>query len=257
MIKFTLLFSFIILGHSSLLRAAEKPFIISGFDDVLRQAENTGLFKAALKILEKDKTFSGMPELYQAISREEESPHFVLVSGISYWFENRITKFLKKSHFPDNKLHLRNWLTQWSVENFKVDHIKNIIADRPNRKFIVIFDNSDASLGLAEKLHAEFLNTIHVVYLHQVIDKKIPSSAVSYYTAFDIALNEYAANRMNTDEVVEVGQAIVKETKVDMLFPSYAVCPEKYNPCKEVSGDILDICSKVKDHIAALCSQHQ
>ena len=46
------------------LGANEKPLIISGFDDVLRQAENTSLLKATIKIFEEDKTFSGMPELY-------------------------------------------------------------------------------------------------------------------------------------------------------------------------------------------------
>ncbi len=44
---------------SSVCAAVEKPYIISGFDDVLRQAENTGLLKASLQIFEKDKTFVG------------------------------------------------------------------------------------------------------------------------------------------------------------------------------------------------------
>ena len=127
------------------LRASEQPFVISGFDDVLRQAENTGLIKSALKILEEDRTFTGMPELYKALTHEEPSPRFVIVSAISNWFGNRIERFLTSAQFPSNKRYLRNWLTEWSIEKFKIEKIREVLQEKPNRKFIVIFDNSEAS----------------------------------------------------------------------------------------------------------------
>ncbi len=58
-----ILFLCLLLFAGTLAKADQKPYIISGFDDVLRQAENTGLIKASLKILGNDKGFSGMPEI--------------------------------------------------------------------------------------------------------------------------------------------------------------------------------------------------
>ena len=52
-----ILFVSIILALAVHAQAVEKPYIISGFDDVLRQSENTGLFNAAIKLFAKDETF--------------------------------------------------------------------------------------------------------------------------------------------------------------------------------------------------------
>lgn len=235
------------------LGAAEKPYIISGFDDVLRQAENTGILKATIKILETDKTFSGMSELYTIHANQEAVPKFIIVSAISSWFDGRIDSFLIDSKFPAHRRYLRNWLTQWSIEDFKINKIKEVLTERPGRRFIIIFDNSDASLALANKLHEQFPTQIQAIYLRQVIKKDIPSSATSFFTAFDIALAEFAADRMTANEVEIVGHAILKEQETAMLFPIYSICPKSYNACKNVSAAILPICIKVQDHVQSLC----
>ena len=238
------------------LHSAERPFIISGFDDVLRQAENTGILKATIKILEKDKTFSGMPELYSIISKQEKVPKFIIVSAISSWFDARIENFLIDTKFPLHHRYLRNWLTQWSIEDFKIRKIKEVISKRPERKFIIIFDNSDASLVLANKLHEQFPNKIQAIYLRKVIKKDTPVNAIYFFTAFDIALAEFAADRITSNEVEVVGNAILKEQEVSNIFPSYSICPKNYSSCKDVSTSILPICEKVQIHVQSLC-QHR
>lgn len=233
--------------------ALERPFIISGFDDVLRQANNTGLVAVALKIFDEDKTFAGMPELYRCISQSESVPKFVLVSAISSLFEGRIDRFLNGGGFPARRLFLRNWLLEWSIENFKVLKIKEIIEGKPGRKFIVIFDNSEASRVLAQRLPQLFPGKIQAIYLRQVVEKDASSSAISFFTAFDIALAEHGAGRMTASETAEIGEAVLKEKKIQNLFPSYANCPRDYNPCSAATKDIEDICTKVRIHIDSLC----
>jgi hypothetical protein len=235
--------------------ATEKIFIISGFDDVLRQAENTGLIKASLKIFEKDKTFSGMPELYNAITRDEISTDkFILVSAISSWFDHRIAKFLVESNYPPNRRYLRNWLTEWSIENFKISNIRHILAEKPNRRFIVIFDNSDASLKLVEKLQSEFPGKISAIYLRKVVEKKLPVGAIYFFSAFDIALNEFNSHRLGKNDVIAIGNIITATKDVENLFPKYAICPTEYNPCLGIPTELVDICSKVKLQIVKICS---
>jgi phosphatidate phosphatase APP1 len=245
----------LVLSFNSISYAVEKPFIISGFDDVLRQAENTGLLKAAIKILDEDKSFAGMPELYSAISTQESLPQFSLVSAIATWFDPRINKLLMKYQYPSNKRYLRNWLSEWSIEEFKVSKINTIISQKPNRKFIVIFDNSDASLALADELHAKFADKIQTIYLHQIEEKKLPASATKYYTAFDIAMNEYVEGRMTLGEVAKVGRAILDIQLVEKLFPSYAVCPTDHDMCPASVTEISDLCTRVKSHLQELCKK--
>ena len=214
MLKTILLFLISVLFTVPMARAEQKPYLISGFDDVLRQAENTGLIKAAIKILENDKGFCGMPELYQVISHQENSPQFVLVSAISTWFDGRIDEFLLKSRFPSNQRHLRNWLTEWSIESFKMEKIKGVLKEKPDRQFIIIFDNSDASIDLAEEINRQFPKKVVAVYLRQVQNKKLPSRVTGFYTAFDIAAKEYEGGRLSSKDVYKVGQSILNEPNV-------------------------------------------
>ncbi|WP_413290640.1 phosphatase domain-containing protein [Bdellovibrio sp. HCB337] len=236
----------------------QKPLIISGFDDVLRQAENTGLTKAALKILEDDKTFAGMPELYQVITSEESGKiKFTLISGIATWFHKRIENFLKESHYPASRLYLRNWFTEWSIGKFKTGHIENLLAENPERKFIVIFDNSGPSIELANELYKKHADKIHPVYLRQTVLKQLPSQVVPFITAYDIAISEFQMGRLQQAEVEKVATAILIETKTEHLVPSYAYCPVDYNPCGNTPPGALPLCEVVRSKIVTLCKLRQ
>lgn len=249
MVSFLLFLFFV----STAARAEQRPYIISGFDDVLRQAENTGLIKAAIKIFEDDKSFSGMPELYQVISNQETTPRFVLVSAISNWFDTRIDLFLTRSQFPSNHRYLRNWLTEWSIESFKIEKISEILKEMPVRKFIVIFDNSKPSINLAIKIKQQFPKNVVKIYLRQVQEKALPTESIGFYTAFDIAIAEYEAGRLTTEDVSKVGKAVLVEQDINSIIPTYAMCPIYDLSCEDRSIDIKNICLKVSKHIQALC----
>lgn len=251
--KIFLTFLLSILFLTNLTQADQKPYLISGFDDVLRQAENTGLIKAALKILEDDKGFSGMPELYQAITFQETAPQFILVSAISNWFDTRIDTFLMKSHFPSNQRYLRNWLTEWFIESFKIKKIEEILKEKKDRKFIVIFDNSDASINLAKEINLRFSKNVVGIYLRQVQNKRLPLGATGFYTAFDIAQAEYDGGRLSIEDVTKVAKAVLNQQDISLLIPAYAKCPPDEDHCGFCSANIKDICAAVNRHVNALC----
>jgi phosphatidate phosphatase APP1 len=235
-----------------------KPVLISGFDDVLRQAENTGLTKSAVKILEKDKTFAGMPELYQVITSDETTPvKFTLVSGIATWFEGRIRGFLKDSQYPTAELALRNWITEWSIEKFKVKHLEKTLTAHPGRHFIVIFDNSEPSLEIAETIRTDYGDKISPVYLHEVIFRSERPGTVNYITALDIALNEYQYGRLTAADVEKVAQAVLDEKETELIIPEYAYCPTQYDPCSKAPRELAATCTQVQNKIIELCKNRK
>ena len=232
-----------------------KAYLISGFDDVLRQAENTGLFKAGLKLFEADRTFAGMPELYLLLTNEEKQPRFVLVSAIATWFQRRITDFLSSSRFPTFELQLRNWFTEYSIEKFKMNRIAAQVNSKPDRRFIVIFDNSDASIKLAKRLMAEYPHTIQNVYLREVEKKEHLVGTSVFHTAFDIASIEVLSSRMSIKEAIVVGQALLNETDDELIIPSYAYCPKDYTACIFDTGDLVSTCKLVEGRVRQVCSK--
>jgi phosphatidate phosphatase APP1 len=199
-----------------------SPYVISGFDDVLRQAENTGLIKAGLKLFEKDQGFVGMSHLYTSLTRNDVDPKFSLVSAISSSFEKRIDTFLKNEKYPIYKSYLRSWLTQWSIESFKIESIDKIMSRFPERSFLVIFDNSSASLNLATKLKQKYRDSIDAIYLRQVANAKSSQDYILYYTAFDIAFNEFKEKRLSEEDVISLGELLLKEKNLNKIIPTYA-----------------------------------
>lgn len=231
-----------------------RPYLISGFDDVLRQAENTGLIKAGLKIFEPDKTFSGMPELYQVLTRHElENEKFALVSAISTMFDSRISKLLTEHNYPQHQRYLRSWLTEWSIEGFKLSKIQKIMNDKPNRQFIIIFDNSQASIKMVNIFNEKLNKRLSEIYLREVVDQEPIKGAILFTNAFDIALNEFRKGFLSREDVAKVGLSIVTEKEKQNLYPDYALCPRDYNPCLDVPEEIKEICVRVEAHTKSLC----
>ena len=56
-----------------------------------------------------------------------------------------------------------------SIEAFKTKHIENIVKNYPERKFIIIFDNSNLSLLIAEELNAKCSRIVAPIYLREII----------------------------------------------------------------------------------------
>lgn len=245
---------FLLFGLLGTAQAATPVSLVSGFDDVLRQAENHSLWRAGLKLFEKDQTFAGMPELYSGILEKTEHPQFFLVSATSSMFRGRITKFIGEAGFPQASLYLRSWLTQWSIENFKGQSIREILGGDTNRKLVIIFDNSGPSLEMAKGLPALFPNQVAAFYLHEIVERPATEGARSYVTAFDIAVAELAEGRLSKTGIEKVADAVLAEKDPERVIPHYAYCPKSYDPCRAWAPAPSKRCDEIRDRVRAICA---
>lgn len=237
---------------------AEPVEVITGFDDVLRQAENTSLLRASLKIFEPDKTFAGMPVLYQSLVNDNGRPRKIfLVSAISNMFQTRIDGFLRDSKYPAADFYLRSWLTEWSIENFKNEKIEQILKSKPQSKFIVIFDNSEPSLVLAKEISKKYADRVTKIYLRKTVEKEMPAEAVSFVTAFDIAWSEFNEKHLDILGLQQVALMISLEDDAELIIPSYAYCPKDYSlPCPATNPD-SKWCSLVVEKVRKICADRK
>lgn len=246
-------FSLVLFFISSLSVAApEQGFhLVSGFDDVLKQAENQNLFKAALRLLKTEKTFTGMSELYQELttSRKEETKFF-LISGTSHWFLKSSQAFIVNSRFPKAQYFFRNWLTEWSLTDFKVNSIRSALSPFPEGKMIVIFDNSEASQHLVRLIPEKFPGQVIAIYLRQTVQKPETPGAMQFVTAFELGLEEWKKGRISSFGLERITQVILNEKTPENLIPAYAFCPKDYNPCVRAE---LTNCHSIRTKVRAIC----
>lgn len=127
------------------------------------------------------------------------------------------------------------------------------VLRQAERKFIVIFDNSEASVNLVEEINRRFPKKIVGIYLRQVQNKQLPLGATGFYTAFDIAVKEYKQGRLSKEEVTKVSEVILNQHDIDLIIPGYAMCPSSADPCFMGAMDVKALCTKVRKHLQLIC----
>jgi phosphatidate phosphatase APP1 len=232
--------------------------LITGFDDVLREARNQGALPSLEQFFHHDETFAGMSELYAEITANEPGPvKLNLISGFPSFGKHRVARFLETAHYPHAHLILRNWLRDRSLEDFKIQNVSKILRASPDRPFVVVFDNSQPSLTMATRLLSSFPTQLTGFYLHEVIHRNeapVPGTEL-YLTAYDIAKREWTQGHLSSTQAARVAKAIVDEPNSERVIPYYAYCPKDYHPCDGLAD--LDpqssVCQQLEDRIGTIC----
>lgn len=230
------------------------PVLVSGFDDVMRQADNTGLLRAARRLLSPDATYAGMPELYRAMSCPEADPSMYVVSAITSMLTTRARNFLAREGFPPSKLHFRRWLLQWSPERFKRVRIEQLLAEHDDRRFVFVLDNSATSVRLAQGLLQAHPSRIAAIYLRETVKRDLPPGVMPFLTAFDIAAHEFAAGRLTASETTRVADAILAERDTNRVIPLYSYCPTTLPACALPDPGAMRQCDRVRERVLTICA---
>jgi hypothetical protein len=90
---------------------------------------------------------------------------------------------------------------------------------------ILIGDDVDHDPEIYQAIIERFPDRVLAAYIHVVRNRAIPEGLQSYYTAFDLALKEYQAGRMDQTGVHVLAESLLDETAVDFVFPHFAFCP--------------------------------
>jgi phosphatidate phosphatase APP1 len=227
--------------------------VISGFDDVLRQADLPNPLSSAWRLFTPDEGFAGMPTLYKALVPPAEN--FVIVSGITSLYGKTATRFLRAEGYPPFQLRFRNWLTEWPIAAFKMNAIRDVVWLTPERKYIFIFDNSAPSLEIAGKLRSTLSSFVTAIYLRQTVPRNAVPGTIGFVTALDIALAEFAAGRLPEAKVVAVARALLVEANPARIIPPYAYCPRESAPAlpRKLGRTSAKLCLAVAQKIRDFC----
>lgn len=233
------------------------PVLVSGFDDVMRQADNTGLLRAARRLLSPDVGYAGMPELYHLLVCPDDEPPLYVVSAITSALQTRARSFLARAGFPASKLHFRSWLLQWSPERFKWARIEALLSRHAGRRFVFVLDNSPTSVRLGRRLLRAHAPRVASIYLRETVRRELPRGLTPFHTAFDIAAREFELGRLTAGDVARVTEAVLAASDPEHVIPSYSHCPTALPSCARGDAEVLRQCERVRARISAICRARQ
>ena len=151
--------------------------VISDIDDTIR-VTNVGNTMAMLAstFVDEFAAMPGMAELYQRWRRDERAA-FQFVSRSPRGLQRWITEFLEAAGFPPGSLHLQKYKITLDdglirVGPTKREAISAIMADFPERVFILIGDASEEDPEIYADLVAEHPQQIRAVYIRAALGRR-------------------------------------------------------------------------------------
>ncbi|MEO5969867.1 MAG: phosphatase domain-containing protein [Bdellovibrionia bacterium] len=213
------------LSHS----ASAQPFVVvSDYDDTVKVTHVLHSRDAVTSGFFGNDTFVGMSALFNAWQLSAQS--MVYLSGSPQFMAARITNTLAINKFPPGILILSNWLHKWTKwENVYTFKLNALMLERTkqNAAFLLIGDDtqSDAQVFLEYRKSNPDIQDNMPIYIHRVTGKALPQGVIAFWTAFEVALNEFAEGRLNAQQTIEVGEAILRSDRYDLLFPNFIECP--------------------------------
>lgn len=247
------LFSMLILV--SQIASATKTVIISDIDDTIKRSHILGSKLSALKTRNQ---FVGMSDLYSAFLCNNE----VSTKAKKFCIENRATthdskrwisyvtgapgklqllgrEFLNDSSFPQGTVFGRT-SHNISTLDFKYKKIATLVNGIGSENdFILIGDNGEhdpkAYQKIKNKYGSNIKTYIHMVYstsFHEDDERGVAlkTGQVAYLTAADLALEFYALNYINEDDLITISIKVKNnlysenEDLIETVIPEWVKC---------------------------------
>lgn len=175
-----------------------KVILVSDIDDTLQMTlvkptslRDVGRF--LLDLFKSHDSFVGLSPLYNFLNAKGIEIHYV--SGAPERIRTIPDKFLQTSAFPVDQLWLRPNL-DISTQDFKVQKIKDLIAENPNAAFIFVGDNGEMDTLVYHEIAKLYPEKVLATYIHKLYafgnkgpGKPLEENQTSYITGAELALS--------------------------------------------------------------------
>jgi phosphatidate phosphatase APP1 len=227
------------LSLSASVFAAPNFIVISDLDDTLKMTDAPSFPSNLWNMLFTRISFVAMPDLMNAWTHPDASkgqPPLYLLTGSPQAITPLVKKFLTANKFPEMRLYLRKYLTT-DLVTFKLNSIR-IILNEISLPTILVGDDGQHDPEIYAQIQNEFPNRILAVYIHKITGRTLPQNQIGFQTAYEIAENEIAANRIDQTHLDKIALTTLKEMDFKKWVPKYAKCESQlpfscdksYNP---------------------------
>jgi hypothetical protein len=196
--------------------------------------------------------FAGMAQLYEELLADRPA-RFCLVSSSPPQIRRKIEFFLKKNGFPEAEIILRDWIRQPSIPKYKLGTIIGLVEGSPV-PVLLIGDDTEHDPEVFAHVAKRFPEKIAGRYIHIVRGRDLPEGSQGFFTAFDLACAELAAGRLGNDQVLRVGEAVLRAEASRRLIPWFSLKPPiSFVPfVAEVDGAVADLWARIHEKLQAI-----
>ena len=235
--------------------AADEPFIlVSDVDDTVKVTDVLHRNVSMRNAIHSKLVFAGMAELYRdLLGKDSPAERLEFISGSPrILLTHKVDECLRDAHFPPYRAALRNRVG--SVADFKTRVLRRLYGGSESQ-FLLIGDDTQSDPEVYAKFAAaKKPDQVLAVYIHQITGRALPPRSIPYLTAFDIALKEYQAQRLNALQAAEVGVAVLASQEATFL-PGFQKCPREYAQLPDLPKPLEVLQTQIRGRMKGLCEK--
>lgn len=216
--------------------------IISDLDDTIKVTNVQNWSAAVRNALFSKKSFKEMPNLLMEM--KSYSNDLYILSASPKMLNGRIDSFLVYNKIETKDVFTRNLISDSNKRAYKLRTIRSVLKKIGSDSLILIGDNVEIDHEVYKQIKIENPGRIAAIYIHKVKNKKLPREIIGFYTAYDIALAEYKADRMSFMQALTIGKNLLLESKFSKVIPKFSYCPKAETDFEKIEFNALTLMTK-------------
>jgi phosphatidate phosphatase APP1 len=209
-----------------------RPLIlISDIDDTVKQTNVGNSSEATHNTVFGAPPFAGLPELYgdlldsSAGRGEAGNVHLYFVTGTPKTFASFQEKFLNESGFPLHDSRYTGLLGDKDLQAYKIAKISEIVAARPEARFILIGDDTQKDQPALAEVAKRYPGQISARYVHRIRAASNLDGEISFSTSADLALQEFARGDVSLEQLQALAGRFKDWDITHDVLPKFMACP--------------------------------
>ncbi len=227
--------------------------LISDLDDTIKISHTQSKIITVYRGLFRTSAFTGMAQLYCELLNFNPGSEFCVVSSSPPQIRRKIEFFLTKNKFPEGRIVLRDWIRQSSIVKYKLGTILAIV-EQSKAVVLLIGDDTEHDPEVFAHVAKRFPEKVVARYLRMVKGRPLPEGSQGFFTAFDVACAELSAGRLGSEQVLRVGEAVLRAEKTSRLIPWFSLKPPIQNAPFSGSSHspIVELWKRIQEKIQAI-----
>lgn len=252
MAKRLLVFVSLILSLSAF---SYDTIVISDLDDTIKRTNVDRSGRAIYNAVFTQKVFPGMNDLFDTM--DSYTSGLYVLSNSPNAFRFNIFKLLDKHAINAVEVSTRRLIRDRDGFKYKYNFVVNKIKSL-DTKVVLLGDDVGEDPEVYEKVKADYPSKVAAIYIHKVKNRELPRGVTPYISAFDIAIKEYQAQRMNLSQAMALGLNVVSDYEIKKILPKYTYCPKKdsFWDSYDVS-ELNDLIDEMTKKITSFCTSNR
>lgn len=211
-------------------KPASAYVLVTDVDDTIKVTHVRDVVDRTVRFFTEPKSFAGMELLYHRMLNSQPHPEFAVVSGAPRAVQISLQWFLAAFGFPaPSYLQMREMFEDTAL--FKIKAISNLFRfnERDGSVVVMVGDDTEQDPFVYDDISKNYYIE-PTVYIRRVSNRGIGAGARYFDSAADIAVLEFLAGRLESQDVYDVYISILSEVELSRLFVPGEYCPNDSSP---------------------------